>query len=111
MVASRCPYRLPFRAAAIRRSISRPVRYSRVRTGELTVFGPGRRALGFATTFPRFGEKLANYYTFFLQYQFEARAGFATPDGQSLRSNLLRAANKSTNLPAARQPDRAGSRY
>src|SRR5262245_57677199 len=65
IVASRWPQRLPFRAAAMRRSISRPVRYSRVRTSELTVFGVGRRALGFATTFPRFGEQLANYHAFF----------------------------------------------
>src|SRR5262245_49879862 len=54
----------------MRRSISRPVRYSRVRTSELTAFGACRATLGFATTFPRFGEQLANYELFFLQCQF-----------------------------------------
>src|SRR5260370_32697574 len=40
MVASRCPYRLPFRAAAISASTSEPVRYSRVRsTVEFTMVG------------------------------------------------------------------------
>jgi hypothetical protein len=43
MVASRCPQRLDLRAAAIRRSISCSVRYSRVRTEELTVFGAHSR--------------------------------------------------------------------
>jgi hypothetical protein len=41
-VASRCPYRLDMRAAAIRSSTSLDVRYSRVRaTEEFTVFGVG----------------------------------------------------------------------
>src|SRR5215471_6804313 len=53
MVASRWPQRLPFLAAAIRRSISRPVRYSRVRTGELTVFGAARPPARFSTIFPQ----------------------------------------------------------
>src|SRR5712664_2164640 len=40
MVASRCPYRLPFRAAANSASTSEPVRYSRVRsTVEFTMVG------------------------------------------------------------------------
>src|SRR5258708_38053249 len=40
MVASRCPYRLLFRAAAISASTSDPVRYSRVRsTVEFTMVG------------------------------------------------------------------------
>jgi hypothetical protein len=45
--------RLPFLAAAIRRSISRPVRYSRVRTRELTVFGAARPPARFSTIFPQ----------------------------------------------------------
>src|SRR5258708_9016161 len=41
MVASRCPYRLLFRAAAISASTSEPVRYSRVRsTVEFPMVGP-----------------------------------------------------------------------
>ena len=40
MVASRCPYRLDLRAAAIKPSTSAPVRYSRVRpTEEFTMVG------------------------------------------------------------------------
>jgi hypothetical protein len=53
MVASRWPQRLPFLAAAIRRSISRAVRYSRVRTSELTVFGAARQPARFSTIFPQ----------------------------------------------------------
>src|SRR6266699_5833156 len=49
----RWPQRLPFLAAAISRSTSRPVRYSRVRTRELTVFGAGRPAVRFTTIFPQ----------------------------------------------------------
>src|SRR5262245_39494954 len=55
MVASRWPYRLDFRAAAIKRSISAVVRYSRVRTEEFTVVGADRPPLRFPTIFcPRF---------------------------------------------------------
>src|SRR6516225_5380209 len=42
MVASRWPWRLDFLAAAIKRSISALVRYSRVRTEEFTVVGADR---------------------------------------------------------------------
>src|SRR5262249_30542190 len=52
MVASRWPQRLPFLAAAIRRSISRAVRYSRVRTSELTVFGRRQAARPVFQDFP-----------------------------------------------------------
>src|SRR6516164_641008 len=51
MVASRWPQRLPFLAVAIRRSISRAVRYSRVRTNELTVFGAASPPARFSTIF------------------------------------------------------------
>src|SRR5215467_12854626 len=55
MVASRWPYRLDFLAAAIKRSISAVVRYSRVRTEEFTVVGADRPPLRFFTIFcPRF---------------------------------------------------------
>jgi hypothetical protein len=46
--------------------ISRPVRYSRVRTSELTAFGAGRPAVRFATIFPSAGLRLENYRFFFL---------------------------------------------
>src|SRR5215831_17652349 len=42
MVASRCPQRLNLRAAAINRSTSAAVRYSRVLTEELTMVGTSR---------------------------------------------------------------------
>src|SRR5262249_29488165 len=51
MVASRWPQRLPFLAAAIKRSISAVVRYSRVRTEEFTVVGADRRPVCFPTIF------------------------------------------------------------
>src|SRR6516165_2087711 len=51
MVASRHPWRLDFLAAAINRSISAVVRYSRVRTEEFTVVGAGRPPLRFFTIF------------------------------------------------------------
>src|SRR5215831_17854662 len=51
MVASRWPYRLDFLAAAIKRSISAVVRYSRVRTEEFTVVGADRPPLQFSTIF------------------------------------------------------------
>src|SRR5215510_13732424 len=51
MVASRWPQRLPFLAAAIKRSISAVVRYSRVRTEEFTVVGADRPPLQFSTIF------------------------------------------------------------
>src|SRR5215467_16264316 len=51
MVASRWPYRLDFLAAAIKRSISAVVRYSRVRTEEFTVVGADRPAVRFPTIF------------------------------------------------------------
>src|SRR5262245_10425007 len=70
MVASRWPQRLPFLAAAIRRSISRPVRYSRVRTSELTVFGAARPPARFSTISPSAGMGLGNYRLFILQCQF-----------------------------------------
>src|SRR5215831_17702515 len=55
MVASRWPYRLDFLAAAIKRSISAVVRYSRVRTEEFTVVGADRPPVRFPTIFcPRF---------------------------------------------------------
>src|SRR2546421_5870421 len=55
MVASRWPYRLDFLAAAIKRSISAVVRYSRVRTEEFTAVGTDRPPLRFFTIFcPRF---------------------------------------------------------
>src|SRR5262249_22318801 len=55
MVASRWPWRLDFLAAAINRSISAVVRYSRVRTEEFTVVGADRPPLRFFTIFcPRF---------------------------------------------------------
>src|SRR5215475_6671281 len=55
MVASRWPWRLDFLAAAIKRSISAVVRYSRVRTEEFTVVGADRPAVRFPTIFcPRF---------------------------------------------------------
>src|SRR5262245_48363515 len=74
IVASRWPQRLPFRAAAVRRSISRPVRYSRVRTSELTVFGGGRPAISFATIFYSICWT-TNELRFFLQYQLRRGAG------------------------------------
>src|ERR1700751_3144724 len=51
MVASRWPSRLDFLAAAINRSISAVVRYSRVRTEEFTVLGGDRPPLRFFTIF------------------------------------------------------------
>src|SRR6516165_2843843 len=51
MVASRHPWRLDFLAAAIKRSISAVVRYSRVRTEEFTVVGGDRPPLRFSTIF------------------------------------------------------------
>src|SRR5215467_12606334 len=51
MVASRWPYRLDFLAAAIKRSISAVVRYSRVRTEEFTVVGADRPPVRFPTIF------------------------------------------------------------
>src|SRR6516162_11324910 len=51
MVASRWPWRLDFLAAAIKRSISAVVRYSRVRTEEFTVVGADRPPLRFSTIF------------------------------------------------------------
>src|SRR5215475_11850442 len=51
MVASRWPQRLDFLAAAIKRSISAVVRYSRVRTEEFTVVGADRPPLRFSTIF------------------------------------------------------------
>src|SRR5262245_27415102 len=51
MVTSRWAQRLPFLAAAISRSTSRPVRYSRVRTEEFTVVGADRPPLRFFTIF------------------------------------------------------------
>src|SRR6516162_807745 len=51
MVASRWPWRLDFLAAAIKRSISAVVRYSRARTEEFTVVGADRRPLRFSTIF------------------------------------------------------------
>src|SRR6266540_6966550 len=51
MVASRWPWRLDFLAAAIKRSISAVVRYSRVRTEEFTVVGASRAAVRFPTIF------------------------------------------------------------
>src|SRR6516165_9424690 len=51
MVASRHPWRLDFLAAAIKRSISAVVRYSRVRTEEFTVVGADRPPLRFSTIF------------------------------------------------------------
>src|SRR2546421_7467390 len=51
MVASRWPYRLDFLAAAIKRSISAVVRYSRVRTEEFTVLGADRPPVRFPTIF------------------------------------------------------------
>src|SRR5215831_7668830 len=55
MVASRWPWRLDFLAAAIKRSISAVVRYSRVRTEEFTVVGADRPPVRFPTIFcPRF---------------------------------------------------------
>src|SRR6516162_4514764 len=50
-VASRSPSRLDFLAAAIKRSISALVRYSRVRTEEFTVVGADRPPLRFSTIF------------------------------------------------------------
>src|SRR5262245_32650419 len=56
MVASRWPYRLDFLAAAIKRSISAVVRYSRVRTEEFTVVGADGPPVRFSTIFwRRFG--------------------------------------------------------
>src|SRR5262245_17278285 len=57
----------------MRRSISRPVRYSRVRTSELTVIGAGRPTVSFATIFRQSSLRLGNYSIFFLQYQLETR--------------------------------------
>src|SRR5262245_18398115 len=55
MVASQWPWRLDFLAAAIKRSISAVVRYSRVRTEEFTVVGADRPPVQFSTIFcPRF---------------------------------------------------------
>src|SRR5215831_15219920 len=51
MVASRWPYRLDFLAAAIKRSISAVVRYSRVRTEEFTEVGADRPPVRFFTIF------------------------------------------------------------
>src|SRR6516165_5399501 len=51
MVASRWPWRLDFLAAAINRSISAVVRYSRVRTEEFTVVGANRPPVRFPTIF------------------------------------------------------------
>src|SRR5215510_8678712 len=51
MVASRWPQRLDFLAAAIKRSISAVVRYSRVRTEEFTVVGADLPPLRFPTIF------------------------------------------------------------
>src|SRR6516162_5426003 len=51
MVASRWPWRLDFLAAAIKRSISAVVRYSRMRTEEFTVVGADRRPVCFPTIF------------------------------------------------------------
>src|SRR5215471_16198189 len=51
MVASRWPWRLDFLAAAIKRSVSAVVRYSRVRTEEFTVVGADRPPLRFPTIF------------------------------------------------------------
>src|SRR5215471_19212869 len=51
MVASRWPWRLDFLSAAIKRSISAVVRYSRVRTEEFTVVGADRPPLRFSTIF------------------------------------------------------------
>src|SRR5215475_12282381 len=51
MVASRWPQRLDFLAAAIKRSISAVVRYSRVRTEEFTVVGGDRPPPRFSTVF------------------------------------------------------------
>src|SRR6516225_7283922 len=51
MVASRWPWRLDFLAAAIKRSISAVVRYSRVRTEEFTVVGGDRPPLRFSMIF------------------------------------------------------------
>ena len=63
MVASRWPQRL---AAAIRRSISRPVKYSRVRTSELTVFGAARLPTRFSTFSPSAGNDWGIIDCFFL---------------------------------------------
>src|SRR5262249_20112363 len=57
MVASRWPYRLDFLAAAIRRSISAVVRYSRVRTEEFTVVGADRPPVRFPTIFCPYSKK------------------------------------------------------
>src|SRR6516165_6193747 len=51
MVASRWPWRLDFLAAAIKRTISAVVRYSRVRTEEFTVVGADRPPLRISTIF------------------------------------------------------------
>src|SRR5262249_22197249 len=61
--------RLDFLAAAIKRSISAVVRYSRVRTEEFTVLGADRPPLRFSTIFCPCSKQLAKYQAFFPQYQ------------------------------------------
>src|SRR5262245_16741745 len=65
MVASRWPQRLEALAAAISRSISLPVRYSRGRTGEFTVFGVDRLVAAIPMESHLAGIRLANYRLFF----------------------------------------------
>src|SRR5215471_3077760 len=60
MVASRWPQRLDFLAAAIKRSISAVVRYSRVRTEEFKCLVPTGRPCVFPRYFARVSNQLVN---------------------------------------------------
>src|SRR5215471_15656196 len=64
MVASRWPWRLDFLAAAIKRSVSAVVRYSRVRTEEFTVVGADRPPLRFPTIFCPYFEPTSDLSVF-----------------------------------------------
>src|SRR5215813_8734089 len=75
MVASRWPQRLRFLAAAIRRSISRPVRYSRVRTSELTVVGAARPPARFSTLPPALECDWGTFDYFFLSAKSDRAKG------------------------------------
>src|SRR5262249_12566059 len=113
MVASRWAQRLPFLAAAISRSTSRPVRYSRVRTEEFTVVGADRPPLRFFTIFcPRFdttGE--LSTLSSLVSIGVVGIHGWPTPASWTPPpSGLLPPANTFANLPAARRHDKAGSR-
>src|SRR5262249_9060909 len=92
MVASRCPYRLHLRAAAIRSSTSLAVRYSRVRaTEEFTMVGGEPASTVKAMNFPHPGFDTEGKWRVFPQcHYFLSQSVAATTTGLAGRLPLFR---------------------